>query len=62
MLPGHDIYACAGEFRQWPVTIKGSSHTPPEARFIKDHVEEMCERAITTKEWIHPPPIDQSAK
>ena len=46
-----DIYVCAGEFRRWQVAIKNSRHVPPDAMFVKGHVAEMCERAITTEEW-----------
>lgn len=38
-----DIYTCAGNFRTGPVFIDGTTHQPPEAAEIAEHVEEMCE-------------------
>ena len=38
-----DIYTCAGNFRTGPVYISGTSHQPPDAAAIAEHVEEMCD-------------------
>jgi Fic family protein len=46
-----DIYECAGRFREWPVVIKGSPHRPPEARYVKGLVAEMCETANRETDW-----------
>jgi Fic family protein len=45
------IYCCAGQFREWPVAIKGSLHKPPEHRFVGALVDEMCELANDTSDW-----------
>jgi Fic family protein len=64
----HDIYPCAGRFREWPIKIDGSSFRPPESRFVEGLVQEMCERAngsdrdpietaaflLWKLNWIHP--------
>ncbi len=63
-----DLYPCAGHFRTWPVKISGSSHRPPEDRFIEGQVQDMCDRAneggwnpvetaafvLWKLNWIHP--------
>lgn len=46
-----DIYQCAGRFREWPVAIRGSLHKPPEARYIKGLVAEMCATANREMDW-----------
>ncbi len=38
-----DIYTCAGNFRTGPVFIDGTTHQPPDAADIAEHVEEMCD-------------------
>jgi Fic family protein len=46
-----DIYECAGRFRKWPVVIRGSLHRPPESRYVKSLVAEMCATANTSTDW-----------
>ncbi len=46
-----DIYTCAGRFRDWPVVIKGSKHRPPEPRYVRGLVAEMCATANRQTEW-----------
>jgi Fic family protein len=46
-----DIYTCAGRFRDWPVVIKGSKHRPPEPRYVRGLVAEMCATANLQTEW-----------
>ncbi len=46
-----DVYTCGGRFRNWPVTIRGSLHRPPEARYIKGLVAEMCATAHRNTDW-----------
>jgi Fic family protein len=46
-----DIYTCAGRFRDWPVAIKGSKHRPPEHRYVRGLVAEMCATANRQTEW-----------
>jgi Fic family protein len=38
-----DIYTCAGNYRTGPVCINGTTHQPPPAHEVSEHVEEMCE-------------------
>ena len=38
-----DIYTCAGNFRTTPVFIEGTTHEPPEASDVAEHVEELCD-------------------
>src|SRR5687768_1285268 len=38
-----DIYTCAGNFRTGPVSIKGTTHQPPDPETVSEHVEEMCD-------------------
>lgn len=38
-----DIYTCAGNFRTHPVSIKGTSHQPPPASDVAEHVEVLCD-------------------
>ncbi len=62
------VYSCAGQYRTWGVRL-GSSHKPPESRYVSGLVEEMCSRANRRTEldpiqvaayllwrlnWIHP--------
>lgn len=64
-----ELYICAGEFRNGPVEITGSRHTPPPHEEVLGLVAEMCAsaNANATKEpletaaylmwrvnWIHP--------
>jgi Fic family protein len=37
------LHPLAGTFRNTPVKIHGSEHQPPEAAFVADHVQLMCE-------------------
>jgi Fic family protein len=53
-----DIYACAGEYRNWPVSLKNSCHVPPSHEYIHVLMEEMCARANTTVEWT---PVETAA-
>jgi Fic family protein len=46
-----DIYTCAGRFRNWSVVIKGSEHRPPESRYVKGIVAEMCATANRETDW-----------
>jgi hypothetical protein len=46
-----DVYSCAGQYRTWPVKIRGSTHKPPEPRYVPDLVEEMCCEAKRNKDW-----------
>jgi Fic family protein len=45
------IYSCAGQYRTWPVQIRGSAHRPPESRFVPGLVDEMCREANSHEEW-----------
>ena len=38
-----DIYTCAGNFRTTPVIIEGTTHEPPDAADVAEHVEELCD-------------------
>lgn len=38
-----DVYTCAGNFRTTPVIIKGTTHQPPDASEVSEHVDELCE-------------------
>jgi Fic family protein len=38
-----DIYTCAGNYRTGPVCINGTTHQPPPAHEVAEHIEEMCE-------------------
>lgn len=64
-----DIYTCAGNYRTGPVFIDGTTHQPPPASEVSEHVEELCEYINTNWEksalhlasyvmwrlnWIHP--------
>ncbi|MGA3027470.1 MAG: Fic family protein [Bryobacteraceae bacterium] len=64
-----DIYTCAGNYRTGPVNIQGTTHEPPPASEVAEHVEEMCEYINVNRErsplhlaayamwrlnWIHP--------
>lgn len=44
-----DIYTCAGNYRTGPVIIEGTTHRPPPASDVAEHVEEMCE--YVTGQW-----------
>jgi Fic family protein len=46
-----DIYSCAGQYRTWRVKIAGSTHKPPEPRYVPGLVEEMCGEANRNKDW-----------
>ena len=46
-----DIYTCAGRFRDWPVVIKGSKHRPPDHRYVRGLVAEMCATANRQTDW-----------
>ena len=46
-----DIYTCAGRFRDWSVVIKGSKHRPPEHRYVRGLVAEMCAKANRETDW-----------
>ncbi|MEZ5356132.1 MAG: Fic family protein [Bryobacteraceae bacterium] len=37
------MYTCAGNFRTGPVNISGTTHQPPPASEIAEHVEDMCD-------------------
>jgi Fic family protein len=37
------LHRLAGTFRNTPVTIHGSPHQPPEAAFVADEVQALCE-------------------
>ncbi len=37
------LHRLAGTYRNTPVTIVGSRHQPPEAAFVADEVQSMCE-------------------
>jgi Fic family protein len=37
------LHPLAGTFRNTPVKIQGSGHQPPEAAFVPDYVQSMCE-------------------
>lgn len=45
------LYSCAGEFRTWPVRIKGSLHRPPHHRHVEGLVADMCELANSSLDW-----------
>jgi Fic family protein len=50
------LHSLAGTFRNTPVTIGGSLHQPPEAAFVADEVQLMCEyinEHWSTKSAIH---------
>lgn len=49
------IYKCAGRFREWPVAIKGSMHSPPEHRYVPGLVAQMCETANKSESNDWPP-------
>lgn len=64
-----DIYTCAGNYRTGPVYIEGTTHQPPAASDVAEHVEAMCEYVNENPEksplhmsaylmwklnWIHP--------
>jgi fido (protein-threonine AMPylation protein) len=53
-----DIYSCAGEYRTWSVNIGGSSHKPPEHRYVPDCVDELCETFNARTDW---DPIEAAA-
>ena len=38
-----DIYTCAGNYRTGPVFISGTTHQPPAASDVAEHVEGVCE-------------------
>ncbi len=38
-----DIYTCAGNYRTGPVIIDGTTHQPPAASDVAEHVEGVCE-------------------
>ncbi len=46
-----DIYACAGQYREWPVRIKGSVHKPPHHANVPGLVENMCETVNGRTDW-----------
>jgi Fic family protein len=46
-----DIYTCAGNYRTGPVYINGTTHQPPPAHEVAEHVEEMCE--YINSNWDH---------
>jgi len=37
------IYTCAGNYRTAPVQIHGTTHRPPDASDVAEHVEAMCD-------------------
>ena len=45
------IYTCAGRFREWPVKIIGSAHKPPEHRYVRGFVADMCATANRNTDW-----------
>jgi Fic family protein len=50
------LHLLAGTFRNTPVTIQGSLHQPPEAAFVPDEVQLMCEYVNdnwSTKSAVH---------
>jgi Fic family protein len=53
-----DIYTCAGRFRDWPVAIRGSQHRPPEPRYVRGLVAEMCATVNREADW---PPTKTAA-
>src|SRR5262245_23105922 len=36
------IYVCAGQFRQWPIYIRGVPHQPPPWQDVPALVDDMC--------------------
>ncbi len=62
------IYSCAGQFRQVPISISNTPHTPPPWEEIPKHVADMCDYANSVSSqsfhvsaylmwrlnWIHP--------
>lgn len=53
-----DIYTCAGNFRTHPVFIQGTSHQPPPASEVAEHVEELCD--YVNEHW-HKSPLHLAA-
>ena len=50
------LHRLAGTFRNTPVKIGGSPHQPPEAAFVSDEVQSMCEYVNnnwSTKSAVH---------
>jgi Fic family protein len=43
------IHPLAGTWRNTPVKIGGSGHTPPEAAFVSEEIESMC--AYVNERW-----------
>lgn len=53
-----DIYTCAGNFRTGPVYINGTTHQPPEAADVLEHVEGMCD--YVNRSWADASPLHLS--
>ncbi len=43
-----DIYACAGSFREGPISISGTTHVPPHHQEVERSVKDMCDYANDT--------------
>jgi Fic/DOC family len=46
-----DVYSCAGKYRDGSVRIRGSEHKPPDARYVPNLVDEMCEKVNAETNW-----------
>src|SRR4051794_346880 len=47
------IYTTAGQFRQIPIFVGNTSHTPPEWQDVPRLVDEMCATANADKNALH---------
>ncbi len=45
------LYTCAGSYRDHAVTIRNSSHKPPEHVYVPGLVDDLCHTANTHTEW-----------
>ena len=55
----HDIYSCAGNYRNTAISIRGTDHKPPPWENVSRYIEELCD--YINDNWDKVSPIHLSA-